>query len=151
MGSRHDSLSRPTNIPCHPLSTRIMMTKNLYSVWQNALKKGLGAWHRPENMLFWPLSNLNERSTDMMVQDNNIATTYVRMLIASGDGFVVPNRSVSVDSGDWPDLTKQTTEPQTQRSAAFLFFQLEIFHNPTSSRRLPNYLRLFVLKQPAGR
>jgi len=36
----------------------------------------------------------------MMVQDNNIATTYVRMLVASGDASVVPNRSVSVDSGD---------------------------------------------------
>lgn len=29
----------------------------------------------------------------------NIATKYARMLIASGDGFVAPNRSVSVDSG----------------------------------------------------
>lgn len=36
----------------------------------------------------------------MMVQNHNVATTYVRMLIASGDAFVVPNRSVSVDSGD---------------------------------------------------
>jgi hypothetical protein len=36
----------------------------------------------------------------MMVQNKDIATTYVRMLIASGDVFVVPNRSVSVDSGD---------------------------------------------------
>jgi hypothetical protein len=51
-------------------------------------------------MLFWQTSNLNERSTDMMVKNNNIATTYVRMLIASGDGFAAPNRSVSVDSGD---------------------------------------------------
>ncbi len=29
----------------------------------------------------------------------NIATVYVRMLIASSDGFVAPNRSVSADSG----------------------------------------------------
>ena len=35
----------------------------------------------------------------MMVQHKNIAVTYVRMLIASGDGFAAPNRSVSADSG----------------------------------------------------
>ena len=50
-------------------------------------------------MLFWRLSNLNERSADMMVQHKNIAVTYARMIIASGDGFAVPDRSVSVDSG----------------------------------------------------
>ena len=36
----------------------------------------------------------------MMVHQNNVAANYVRMLITSGDGFVVPNRSVSVDSRD---------------------------------------------------
>jgi hypothetical protein len=34
-----------------------------------------------------------------MVQINS-ATNYVRMLIVSGDGFGMPNRSVSADSGD---------------------------------------------------
>jgi hypothetical protein len=34
-----------------------------------------------------------------MVQKNNAVTYVTRMIVASGDGFTVPNRSASADSG----------------------------------------------------